>query len=341
MSFLATALGQAWQILQEAAPYIWLGLLAAGALHVWVPKEWVIARLGSSRQGAVWKAALFGIPLPLCSCGVIPTAISLRKRGASPGATLSFLISTPETSIDSLALTYALLGPVWALIRPLAAVVVAVFTGSLAGLFADAPKSAPAEELCAVCAKPGVHRHGQAAKLRRASGFVFGELLPDIGWWLLFGILASGVLLAVLPDDFLTRLPGGPALQMLVALMIGIPLYICASASTPLAAALLLKGMAPGAALVLLLAGPATNLGSALVIGRQLGTRATAVYFAGVAVGSLAAGAAVQWLAPGLQLSDASLAPGGLPPALGTALAVLLLVAVVLPWIRRHLNRAR
>ena len=334
MSFIFTALGQAWQILLEAAPYIWLGLLAAGALHVWVPKDWVIARLGSSRQGSVWKAALFGIPLPLCSCGVIPAAISLRKRGASSGATLSFLISTPETSIDSLALTYALLGPVWAVIRPLAAVLVAVFTGSVANLFSDPHKPDPEDDRCAVCDEPGAHSHGQAARLKRASQFVFGELLPDIGWWLLFGILASGVLLALLPADFLTRLPGGPALQMLVALLIGIPLYICASASTPLAAALLLKGMAPGAALVLLLAGPATNLASALVVGRQLGSRATAVYFAGVAVGSLAAGALVQWLAPGMKLSDVSLSPGGLPPALGTALAVALLAAIVVPWVR-------
>jgi len=338
VSFVVTALVKAWQILVEAAPYIWLGLLAAGALHVWVPKDWVIARLGNSRQGSVWKAALLGIPLPLCSCGVIPAAVGLRKRGASSGATLSFLISTPETSIDSLALTYALLGGVWALIRPLAAVLVAVFTGSLAALFPDTHPPVEESSRCAVCDEPGAHRHGQTVRFKRASTFVFAELLPDIGVWLILGIVVSAVLLTLLPPDFLSALPGGPALQMLVALLVGIPLYICASASTPLAAALLLKGMAPGAALVLLLAGPATNLGSALVIGRQLGTRAILIYFAGVAVGSLAVGAAVQWLAPELNLSDVSLSPGTLPPVLGTAAALALLLAIVVPAIRKRLR---
>jgi len=337
MSFLFTAWQHAWQMLLEAAPYIWLGLLAAGALHVWVPKDWVIARLGRSRQGSIWKAALLGVPLPLCSCGVIPAAVSLRKRGASPGATLSFLISTPETSIDSLALTYALLGPIWALIRPVAAVLVAVFTGSLAGLFADTHNPEPDQNVCVVCSEPGRHDHGQADRLKQASRFVFGELLPDIGGWLLFGVMVSGILLALLPPDYLSRLPGGPATQMLVALLVGIPLYICASASTPLAAALLLKGMAPGAALVILLAGPATNLASAVVISRQLGARNTAVYLGGVAVGSLAAGATVQWLAPDLKLSVVSLAPEGLPAALSVPLALALLVAIVVPWLRKKL----
>jgi hypothetical protein len=332
----------AWQMLLEAAPYIWIGLLAAGVLHVLVPKDWVIARLGGTGPGSVWKAALLGVPLPLCSCGVIPAAASLRKQGAGRGATLSFLISTPETSIDSLALTYALLGPVWTVIRPVAAVLVAVGTGLVANLLPDANTTVSSENTCcALCSESGDHRHSAGDRLLRGWRFVFGELLPDIGWWLLGGILVSGLLLALLPPDFLAGVPGGPLTQMVAALAIGIPLYICASASTPLAAALLAKGLAPGAAFVLLLAGPATNLASAFVIARQIGRAGTAIYFAGVALGSLLAGAAVQWIAPALSLAGAPQEQVAIPGWAGVGSAALLVLSVVVPKLRRLAVPAR
>lgn len=342
MDFLISTAHYAWEMLVEAAPYIWLGLLAAGMLHIWVPKEWVTGKLGGQGQGAVWKAALLGVPLPLCSCGVIPAATGLRKQGASQGATLSFLISTPETSVDSIAVTYALMGPVWAVIRPVAAVFTAVLTGSAANFVRDPQQHTPDEVNCAVCGEPAGHTHTHSAKLRGAWDFVFKELLTDIGPWLLLGIAISGVVLALLPADFFQTVPGGVWTQMLTMLVIGIPLYICASASTPLAAALLLKGMAPGAALVLLLAGPATNVASALVVTRQLGKTGTAVYFGGVAVGSLVAGAIVQWLTPNLRLGEISLdlVTGTGPLGAAAAISLVGAIAVAMAAERRRKSHA-
>jgi len=334
VSVIYNTLVASWGMLVEAAPYIWVGLVVAGLLHAWIPQEWILSQLGGRGARSVWKAALLGAPLPLCSCGVIPMTVSLRKRGAGRGATLSFLISTPETSADSIALTWAMLGPAWAVIRPVAAVLTAVGTGLLANLFPDDARPGSDED-CACCGP------SQALDARRPSGwvrvwrFLFRELLPDIGGWLLLGLLASGLIVALLPPDFLSNLPGGALVQMFAALLIGIPLYICASASTPLAAALLMKGMAPGAAVVLLLAGPATNLASAMVIARQLGRTGTIIYLGGVAVGSLLAGLAVQAVALPWNLARTHLHDGLLPPMLSELLACLLVLAIVVPWVYR------
>jgi uncharacterized membrane protein YraQ (UPF0718 family) len=338
IEFLHSSAVYAWEMLVEAAPYIWLGFLAAGILHAFVPQQWIMSQLGGRGHGSVWKAALLGVPIPLCSCGVIPAAVGLRKRGAGRGATLSFLISTPETSADSIALTWALLGPVWAIVRPVAAVFVAVFTGTIANLLPDRSMPEPEVESCGCGCGSEQKATGDRKRVRHAWRFVFKELVPDIGGWLLLGIALSGILLALLPEQFLENLPGGAGVQMLVALIVGVPLYICAAASTPLAAALLLKGLAPGAALVLLLAGPATNLASALVVSRQLGKAGTAVYFGGVALGSLAAGAVVQALAPGWRLGDIRVHDDVLPLWLAVLSAVALLAAILVPWLMRKLR---
>lgn len=334
MELLTGTLSASWAMLLEAAPYIWLGLIAAGLLHAWVPQSWIMAQLGGRGAGSVWKAALLGIPIPLCSCGVIPAAVGLRKRGAGRGATLSFLISTPETDIDSIALTWAMLGPVWAVIRPVAAIFVAVGTGLVANLLPDKQAGVVTADTCSCCndVEGSVHRDSRP---KRAFNFMFKELLPDIGWWLLLGLLLSGIIVALFPPDLLATLPGGPIVQMLCALVIGIPLYICAAASTPLVAALLLKGMAPGAALVLLLTGPATNLASALVISKQLGKAGTAIYLGGLALGSLLCGLVVQALAPAWKLGDIQLHEEFLPSWLANGLAILLLAVIILPWLHR------
>jgi len=334
VSILAETLVQSWHMLVEAAPYIWLGLLAAGALHAWVPQDWVLSQLGGRGAGSVFKAALLGVPIPLCSCGVIPATVGLRKRGAGRGATISFLISTPETSVDSVALTWAMLGPLWAIIRPLASVIVAVTTGLAANLFRDDKPVVEETSSCSCCQGEGEKTARRPGGLGRAGTFIFRELLPDIGGWLLLGVILSGLVLALLPPDLLSNLPGGAATQMVVALLVGIPLYVCAAASTPLAAALLIKGMAPGAALVLLLAGPATNVASLLVISKQLGKTGTIVYFSGVALGSLAVGALVQWLLPAWELGAVGHQGPVLPLWLGETLAVLLVAAIVLPHLR-------
>jgi uncharacterized protein len=325
----------AWSMLSDAAPYIWLGLLTAGLLHAFIPQEWILSQLGGRGAGSVWKAALLGIPIPLCSCGVIPATVGLRKRGAGRGAALSFLISTPETDIDSIALTWAMLGPVWAVIRPVAAVLVAVGTGLVANLLPDDTKVEPVVVEASCCSTHAAPPVKEPAKLERARRFVFKELIPDIGFWLILGLLGSGLIVTLLPPDMLATLPGGAAAQMLFALMIGIPLYICAAASTPLAAALLMKGMAPGAAVVLLLVGPATNLASALVISRHLGKSGTAIYLGGVAVGSLLAGSIVQMMAPSWKLGEIHHHGGIWPEWFCQALGVLLLATILLPRIYR------
>jgi len=337
--FVAT-FAAAWGMLLEASPYIWLGALAAGILHAWVPQAWIMGQLGGRGAGSVWKAALLGIPIPLCSCGVIPAVVGLRKRGAGRGASVSFLISTPETDIDSIALTWAMLGPVWAVIRPVAAILVAVGTGLVANLLPDRTEVVPESNTCSCCNDGGTGGKTPSRPVR-AWRFVFRELIPDIGWWLLLGLLLSGLIVALLPPDFLATLPGGPIVQMLFALLIGIPLYICAAASTPLAAALLMKGMAPGAALVLLLTGPATNLASALVISRHLGKAGTAVYLGGVAVGSLVCGLLVQAFAPAWELGEIQFHEEILPHWLTVGLAVLLLLVIVLPWIHKKWQSRR
>lgn len=339
MELLTGTFQAAWGMMLEASPYIWLGLICAGLLHAWVPQEWIMAQLGGRGSASVWKAALLGIPIPLCSCGVIPAAVGLRKRGAGRGATLSFLISTPETDIDSIALTWAMLGPLWAIIRPVAAVFVAVGTGLVANLLPDKQADTAATADNCSCCHDGEGNVQAASRSRRAYNFVAKELLPDIGLWLLFGILLSGLIMALLPPDFLTTLPGGPMVQMLVALLFGIPLYICAAASTPLAAALLMKGMAPGAALVLLLTGPATNLASALVISKQLGKAGTAIYLGGLAVGSLLCGMVVQALAPNWKLGSIQVHEEFLPYWFANALAISLLAVIIIPWGYRYWRR--
>jgi len=332
MPFVTDTFVSAWSMLLEAAPYIWLGLLAAGLLHAWVPQEWILNQLGGRGAGSVWKAALLGIPIPLCSCGVIPAAMGLRRRGAGRGATLSFLISTPETDVDTIALTWAMLGPIWAIIRPVASIVVSVATGLVANLFPDDYRPVPEAASCACCEPGSTGAAKPPSKATRAWRFMFRELLPDIGGWLLLGVLLSGLVMTLLPEDFLTTLPGGAGVQMLAALLVGIPLYVCAAASTPLAAALLLKGMAPGAVVVLLLTGPATNLASAFVIARHLDRIGTIVYFAGLAVGSLAVGAVVQFLAPAWKLGHTQEHGSLMAPWLSQSLAVLLLAAIAIPW---------
>jgi hypothetical protein len=290
---------ECWKLLNEAAPYVLLGFFAAGLLKAFVSEEFVASHLGHSNFGSVIKASLFGIPIPLCSCGVIPAAIGLRKHGASRGATSAFLISTPETGIDSIAITWALLDPIMTIMRPVAACITATLTGLFVNLLPPEPSLAPAavpnpaHGSCSggCCGEaPAEPSHGPLKRLGGGLRFAFGDLLGDIGKWLLIGILISGVISFFVPADFFGRYFGNEFLSLLAMLAVGIPLYICASASTPIAAALVLKGLSPGAALVFLLAGPATNAATLTVIGKFLGKKVTVIYLATIAFCSVAIG---------------------------------------------------
>jgi len=295
MALLHDIVISSWQVLLDSAPWMLLGFFAAGLLKAYLPDSLVARHLGTSGVGSVVRASLFGIPLPLCSCGVLPAAMGLRRQGANKGATAAFLISTPETGVDSMAVTWALLDPLMTLLRPVAAFITATVAGLLINR-ADAqepvPSPAPPE---AGCGCSGSHCSSSAPaspahRLRDGLGFAFGEMLDDIGRWFLLGIVLAGLIGALLPDDLFTVTVRGELLSLVLMLVAGIPMYICATASTPIAAALVFKGLSPGAALVFLLSGPATNAATLAVLGRFFGRRAVGIYLGTIAGFSLLLG---------------------------------------------------
>ncbi len=292
---------ECWDILKEAAPYVLFGFFAAGILKAFIPEDLVSKHLGQNGSRSVLKASLFGIPLPLCSCGVIPVAIGLRKQGASKGATASFLVSVPETGVDSIAITWALLDPLMTIIRPVSAFITAMVTGLFINLIPDtkAVQEKSPHEGCGCSSHAESDNevvHQKEPLLHRMKGgltYAFSDLLKDIGGWLMLGIAIAGIISFFVPVGFIEQYLGGEFSSLLIMLVIGIPLYICASASTPIAAALVLKGLSPGAALVFLLAGPATNAATMTVVAKHLGKAATVVYTTAIAICSLAMGWAV------------------------------------------------
>lgn len=288
---------ESWQVLNAFAVYCLIGLCMSGFLKSIMPDALVERHLGGNDFRSVVKAALLGIPLPLCSCGVMPVAAGLRRQGAGNGPTTAFLIATPETGVDSIAVTYALLDPLMTVIRPVAAFFTALTAGALVSRLPEytSPQELVARdrETCRCCPSDGpartcCERHSGHGRIRAGLRFAFNDLLADIGPALLAGVLIAGAISFFLPENFIMRHLGNGPQQMLVMLLIGIPLYVCATASTPVAAALALKGLSPGAALVFLLAGPATNAATILIVSRLMGARVAAVcvgVIAGVSLG--------------------------------------------------------
>jgi len=280
-------------VFNEAAIYILFGFFIAGLLYIFYPKEKVVKALGKKGFGSVLKAAFIGIPLPLCSCGVIPTAFSLRKQGASRGATLSFLISTPETGVDSIAISYALLDPIMTFFRPVAAFLTAMFAGITENIVTPKDEVLVTEpNHCTTCNNSDVdgHTHSRKIKFKKAMEYAFVDLVGDISKTLIIGIVLAGIISTVIPKGFFENYLGSGVVSMLVMLVVGVPLYICATASTPIASALILKGLSPGAALVLLLAGPATNIATILIVGKQMGRKTVVVYLVCIALMSTVLG---------------------------------------------------
>jgi uncharacterized membrane protein YraQ (UPF0718 family) len=282
-----------------SAPWLLLGLVAAGLIHAWLPMKLVGRTLGGSGVGAVFRAALVGAPLPLCSCGTLPAAFSLRRSGASPASTTSFLIATPETGVDSVALSWVLLGPFMALLRPLAAILSAVSAGLMVGRI-DSGERYPQDELpvmpseqaqpvcdpssccCTEEEQPKEVKQGGWRRSFDGLKYAFSTLLDDLALWLAIGIVAAAMVITLLPPDLLSEWGSGP-LAMLLILLISVPMYVCATASTPLAHAMLYAGVSPGTVLVFLLAGPASNLASIALVRKELGGRALIAYLVGVA----------------------------------------------------------
>jgi len=288
-----------WFVVGAMAPYLLLGFLVAGILSVVISAEWVERHLGGRRLREVFTASLFGVPLPLCSCGVIPVAVSLRRHGAGRGATTAFLLSTPQTGVDSIAVTYALLGPFLAVFRPLAALVTGFIGGGLVHAFAGgeddhgAKSESEAGGCNDACCLPSETRSGP---VRRALEYGFVVLPRDIGRALLVGIVVSGLISALVEPDTLREYLGAGMLPMLAAMAIGVPLYVCATASVPIALGLIHAGLSPGAALVFLITGPATNGAALATLWKVLGRRTALIYLGTVVVCAVVSGVVVDAL---------------------------------------------
>ncbi len=322
MNLIVTMLNESWYMLQASSVYILFGIFVAGLMKVFISPEKVAQHLGRGKIRPVLKAAVLGVPLPLCSCGVLPAAAALKKQGANNGATISFLISTPESSIDSIALTYALIDPIITVARPVCAFITA-FVAGITENFRNGARNdneVIPDLTCTVdaccdgidCTQEDHQAHHTIAeKLRAGLSYAFGTLWADLAVWFLVGILLAGIIATFIPPELMTRYLGGGLHSMLIMLAAGIPLYICATASTPIAAALIVQGVSPGAALVFLLTGPATNITSLTVLLRILGKRATALYLGAIAVFAVLSGLLIDQLYGALNLSAQAMAGHG------------------------------
>ena len=291
LDFLGGVLFESFRLLEKMSPYLLFGFFFAGALRVFFSPEKVSRHLGKGGISSVIKAALFGIPLPLCSCGVIPTAISLRRQGANKGATLSFLISTPTTGIDSILATYALLGPLFALYRVISSFVAGVFCGVVANFsLKETFQPLEVEKACNLCDVKEPHFHDIFEKVKFLFHYAFIELLEGISKWLLIGILIGGFISYLIPQEIIRNYFGSGWKAMALMLIVGIPIYVCATGSIPIVAALMFKGMSPGAGLVFLLAGPATNVVTITVVAKELGKKAVALYLASISLTAILLG---------------------------------------------------
>ncbi len=310
-----------WATLTQMSPYLLFGFLVAGVLSVFISAEFVERHLGGHGIWPLLKASLFGIPLPLCSCGVIPVTMSLRKHGASKGSAISFLLSTPQTGVDSILVTYSLLGPVYAIFRPVAALVTGLVGGTLVTVV-DPDKGPQQTEQCDDACCDDKNRTPRIIRILR-HGFV--TLPRDIGKSMLVGLLIAAVIAAVIPEDFFAPVLGGGILAMIVMMLLGIPVYVCATASVPVAVALISKGVSPGAALVFLMTGPATNAAAFTTIWASLGRRTALTYLATVAGSAMAAGLFLDKFFPNLAAAVQTHAHEMAPSALGNIAAVVLL----------------
>ncbi len=266
--------------------YLLLGFLFAGILHVLVPQQLFSKYLSQNNWVSVLYATLFGIPLPLCSCGVIPTAMALYREGASKGSVIAFLIATPQTGVDSIIATYSLLGLPFAIIRPIVALFTAMFAGLTTNIFTSQQNVTPVQ----VAEQKQETQLSFIQKLKRIFQYGYVEMMEDIGKMLLFGLIVAGLIAYFVPDNFFMMFGHNTILTMLLVLLVAVPMYVCATGSIPIAIALMLKGMSPGTALVLLMAGPAANIASMLVIGKVLGKKTFALYLTTLVIGAIASG---------------------------------------------------
>ena len=334
-----------WNLVIESAPWLLLGYFIAGIIKQVIPSSWVQGQLARPGFLSIVKGAFIGAPLPLCSCGVIPTALAIRKAGASKGATSSFLVATPETGVDSISFSYAVLGPVFALFRPIGALTSAIVAGTLVTLFdKEEPAEIVEEKSCGGCcaSKKAAEEEKPAPLATRfveAIKYGYGRMISDTAKWLVIGLVAATFITAYVPQSFFLQWGDG-VVAMLIMVIVGLPMYICATASTPVAASLLYAGISPGAALVFMLTGPATNIATMGVIREQLGNRSLIAYLAGVIVTAILCGLGLNQLYAsfGWELQLSMMAHGESYP-LWRQLAAVFLVALIArvwlqPWVK-------
>jgi uncharacterized membrane protein YraQ (UPF0718 family)/copper chaperone CopZ len=328
-------------ILTEMAPYLMLGFIFAGLLHLLFPKKRVRKYMGQNNFKSIFNAALLGVPLPLCSCGVIPTGISFYKHGASKASTVSFLISTPQTGVDSIFVTYSMLGLPMAIIRP----IIAFVTGLFGGLITKKIDPEKAETVLQNNESGDELPNGFFPRIKEMFRYSFIDFLQDISNWLIIGLLIAALISVVVPDDFFADKIPNDFIGMLVILVISIPVYICATASVPVAAVLMLKGLSPGAALVLLMAGPATNAATITMIAKVLGKKSLIGYLGAIITGALLSGLFIDYFLPaewfrisehfGHMGHDHS---GMLPVWLKTGSAIVLTLLIINGYLQKFLN---
>lgn len=325
-----------------AAPWLLFGLLVAGLVKGLVPERLIQQWLSGTGFTPILRGAVLGLPLPMCSCGAIPTALTLYRGGAGRGPTTSFLIGTPGAGLDSLSITLALMGPFMMVARAIGAVFAAVFTGLLTAMTRSSSQAITAEAAdCGGCSEGSCETAsdtGAAPGLGYGLRYAFSDMLDDISLWIVIGLAVAGILMTLTPPQGLAVLGSGIGPMLLMA-VIGIPLYLCAAATTPIAAALMLEGLSPGTALVLMLAGPVTSLATLAVFRREMGVAALGLYLVGITLSTVGAGLATDWLIGVLDLDilTSVSAVQEWVPAMVEWLALGILIVLGIPTLRRHL----
>jgi len=336
MEYITLFFEALFDLSNEMAIYILFGLLFAGVMHEIIPETLVTKHLGKENIWSVIKSTIFGIPLPVCSCGVIPLATSIKKSGASKGATLSFLISTPITGVDSIMATYGIFGWIFTLYRAITSMVIAMVAGVLTNLFdKEEPKPKVAfslnqQEEEGSCCSTGTSCCASSAKKEpfvvRVFNYAFGTLLKDIAKPLLWGLLLGALITIAIPENLSKILVDYAWLSYLIVIIIAVPMYVCATASLPIAAGLMLSGVSAGAAFVFLSAGPATNTVTIGVVKKMLGTRSLYIYLGSIIIGSIVFGLALDYLFSSMQIDPKSLVH------MGEEAGVFAIISSVVLW---------
>ncbi|MBF0380773.1 MAG: SO_0444 family Cu/Zn efflux transporter [Magnetococcales bacterium] len=284
----------------DTAPWLLLGLIATGVVKAWIPESAVSRWIGGRGILPIIRGALIGAPLPLCSCGVIPMAVGLRRNGASKPATVSFLVATPETGVDSIALSWVMLGPFITIVRPITAVISAVMSGVMV-MFATNNEETTTQPEKATASKSSCSSSGSccgskakktaAAKPQETSSwdklinglkYALRNVWDDLAVWLVGGLVITALVMTFIPVGELNNVMESGWLAMFVMVLASVPVYVCATASTPVAAAMLYAGLTPGMALAFMIAGPATNLVTLGIVKKEMGLRTLIAYLVGI-----------------------------------------------------------